>query len=288
MLRISSEIACGLEAAHQKRLLHRDIKPANIWLEKNTNRVKILDFGLARAVDSNSGETKFGTLLGTPKYMAPEQAVGKDCDERSDLFSLGCVMYHLATGRPPFGGETVTEVLIQVAREDPVDVRKIAPDVDFAIADLIMGLLSKQPSKRPSCAAEVIAKIERIGKSITQTGNHGAPRIIAGKLRDIRTSLPLKSKLVLVVTVVIISLVGVYLLPSANSLFGGSKTNGEAEIKRKTMSEINPGQSGNYTFNLFDDNEPLVSSVHGHRTQDRVPLERQTGDAIICGARAAP
>ncbi|HEX7380279.1 MAG TPA: serine/threonine-protein kinase, partial [Pirellulales bacterium] len=100
--RIGREIALGLAAAHARGLIHRDIKPSNVWLEADTGRVKILDFGLARVTDGEEQLTHSGSVLGTPAYMSPEQASGCPADARSDLFSLGCILYHGATGRRPF------------------------------------------------------------------------------------------------------------------------------------------------------------------------------------------
>src|SRR5581483_3887523 len=95
VLRLGREIALGLAAAHQRGLIHRDIKPANLWLEAETGRVKLLDFGLARAVGQGNQLTQQGAIIGTPAYMAPEQGQGKSLDHRCDLFSLGCVLYRL-------------------------------------------------------------------------------------------------------------------------------------------------------------------------------------------------
>ncbi len=101
VLRIGQQAALGLAAAHAQGLVHRDIKPANILLENGVERVKLTDFGLARAADDAS-ITQSGTIAGTPNYMSPEQADGKSVDHRSDLFSLGSVLYAMATGHPPF------------------------------------------------------------------------------------------------------------------------------------------------------------------------------------------
>ena len=119
-MRIGREIAEGLAAAHAQGLIHRDIKPANIWLEEGTGRVKILDFGLARSAEEAGRLTQDGTILGTPAYMAPEQATGgRDVDHRSDLFSLGCVLYRMVTGRPPFVASSNAVMLLAIARNDP-------------------------------------------------------------------------------------------------------------------------------------------------------------------------
>src|SRR5580658_9826283 len=98
VLRIGREIAEALGAAHASGLIHRDIKPGNIWLEAPRGRVKILDFGLARAASQDAGLTQQGAIVGTPAYMAPEQARGASVDARCDLFSLGVVLYRLCTG----------------------------------------------------------------------------------------------------------------------------------------------------------------------------------------------
>src|SRR6202022_208423 len=110
MLRIGAQVAAGLGAAHQHGVIHRDIKPANILLEDGVERVKITDFGLARAVDDAS-VTQSGTVAGTPMYMSPEQAEGLAVDHRSDLFSLGTVLYAMCTGHPPFRASGTHAVL---------------------------------------------------------------------------------------------------------------------------------------------------------------------------------
>src|SRR5207245_7566954 len=109
-LRIGMQVAEGLAAAHKQGLMHRDIKPANILLENGVERVKITDFGLARSVDDAS-VTQSGTVAGTPLYMSPEQAEGLALDHRSDLFSLGTVLYVMCTGRPPFRASGTMAVL---------------------------------------------------------------------------------------------------------------------------------------------------------------------------------
>jgi WD40 repeat protein/tRNA A-37 threonylcarbamoyl transferase component Bud32 len=164
VLRIGREVAAGLQAAHEHGLIHRDIKPDNIWLDAKTGWAKILDFGLVRAVADDADLTHSGMVLGTPRYMAPEQAQGQPLDHRGDLFSLGSVLYHLALGRPAFEGGNLTAVLIAVAQANPPDIAALAADLDPELARLIMRLLSKDPGQRPPSAAEVadaIARIER-------------------------------------------------------------------------------------------------------------------------------
>ncbi len=154
VLRIAMQTAEGLAAAHAQGLVHRDIKPANILLENGCERVRITDFGLARAVDDAS-MTQSGYIAGTPQYMAPEQARGEPIDARADLFSLGSVMYAMCTGRPPFRAETTLAVLRRICDDPPRDVREVNPDVPPWLADIITRLLAKSPAERIQSASEV-------------------------------------------------------------------------------------------------------------------------------------
>src|SRR5262245_21003797 len=123
VLRIGMQAASGLAAAHAQGLVHRDVKPANILLENGVERVKLTDFGLARAADDAS-LTQSGTVAGTPAFMSPEQAEGKPVDHRSDLFSLGSVLYAMCTGRPPFRAGSNMGVLKRVCEETPTPIRE--------------------------------------------------------------------------------------------------------------------------------------------------------------------
>jgi WD40 repeat protein/tRNA A-37 threonylcarbamoyl transferase component Bud32 len=154
ILRIGLQVASGLAAAHAQGLVHRDIKPANILLENSVQRVKITDFGLAR-VAADAGPTAGGTLAGTPSYMSPEQARGEPTDYRTDLFSLGSVLYTLCAGRPPFRADTTAEVLTRVRADAPQPVREINPDVPEWLGGLIGKLHAREASARPASAREV-------------------------------------------------------------------------------------------------------------------------------------
>jgi hypothetical protein len=164
VLRLGLEMALGLAAAHRHGLIHRDITPANVWLEALPGergasaprpRAKILDFGLARATAEDGRLTQQGVVLGTPAYMAPEQGQGRAVDERSDLFSLGCVLYRMATGTAPFAGADVISTLLAVASEDPRPPHEVEPALPAALSALIMELLAKDPAARPASAQAV-------------------------------------------------------------------------------------------------------------------------------------
>jgi serine/threonine protein kinase len=159
VLRIGIQTASGLAAAHARGVIHRDIKPSNILLENGVERVKITDFGLARAADDAS-LTQSGYLAGTPQYMAPEQARGEPIDPRADLFSLGSVLYAACTGRSPFRAETTMGVLRRVCDDTPRPIREVNPDVPDWLAAIIDRLLAKDPADRFATAAEVAELME--------------------------------------------------------------------------------------------------------------------------------
>jgi WD40 repeat protein/serine/threonine protein kinase len=172
VLRIGREIADGLHAAHERGLTHRDIKPANVWLEGKRARVKILDFGLARGSADDAQLTQQGAIVGTPAYMAPEQAQGKSIGPRCDLFSLGCVLYRMATGEPPFRGTDTISTLLAVATENPMPPQELEPRLPPALSKLIMSLLAKEPDDRPASAQVVVETLDRIAR---KPGSPSAP-----------------------------------------------------------------------------------------------------------------
>ncbi len=168
IVRIGREAAEGLAAAHGHGLVHRDVKPRNMWLEAPTGRVKLLDFGLVRSDGDELGVTRTGMILGTPAYMSPEQAGGRTVDHRSDLFSLGCVLYRLATSQPPFAGSDPISTLVAVASAQPSPPCEVDPRVPRELSVLIMKLLEKNPDDRPPSAravADMLASIERASSS---------------------------------------------------------------------------------------------------------------------------
>ncbi|MGE3806245.1 MAG: serine/threonine-protein kinase [Gemmataceae bacterium] len=171
ILRLAREIAQGLAAAHERGLIHRDIKPANLWLQAPIGRVKILDFGLVRA-GNDPKLTETGHVVGTPQYMSPEQAAGDRLDPRSDLFSFGCVLYRLCTGRLPFDGPNSIAILSKLANHNPVPVRRRNPEIPEKVSDLIMQLLAKNPDDRPASAKQVVRRVRAIERSLA-SGSRG-------------------------------------------------------------------------------------------------------------------
>jgi serine/threonine protein kinase len=167
---IGRQIAEGLAAIHERGLIHRDIKPANVWLETLAGdpgggprcRVKILDFGLAREVGGDAQLTQADTIVGSPAYMAPEQATRQPLDARADLFSLGCVLYLLCTGELAFQGNDALTTLLAITSTTPPAPRERAPTVPAALSNLVMRLLAKKPDDRPGSARAVVEELRVI------------------------------------------------------------------------------------------------------------------------------
>jgi serine/threonine-protein kinase len=160
ILRIGMQVASGLAAAHAQGLVHRDIKPANILLENGVERVKITDFGLARTIDDAS-LTASGLIAGTPQYMAPEQARGESVDHRSDLFSLGSVLYAMCTGHSPFRAETFMAVWRRLCIDTPRPIRQTNAEIPDWLAEIIERLHAKEPADRFQSAEEIAELLGR-------------------------------------------------------------------------------------------------------------------------------
>jgi len=160
IVRISISIAEALEYSHKLGILHRDIKPENIMISKD-NVPKLMDFGLARSVDSPK-LTHAGAIVGTPAFISPESALGRDNDARSDLYSLGCVMYCMATGHPPFVSKDNLKLIYSHINDMPVPIRRIRNDFPQDLESIIMKLLSKDPSKRYQSASELLSTLKSL------------------------------------------------------------------------------------------------------------------------------
>lgn len=185
ILRIGMQIAEGLAAAHNQGVVHRDIKPANILLENGVERVKITDFGLARSVDDAS-VTQSGTVAGTPMYMSPEQAEGLPVDHRSDLFSLGTVLYAMCTGHPPFRASGTHAVLKRVIDGTSRPIREINDDIPEWLEAIVVELHAKKPEERLQTAAEVAELLRSHLANVQQPGLGTPPRVATGRGRTAR------------------------------------------------------------------------------------------------------
>lgn len=170
-LRITGEVAEALDAAWRRGIVHRDVKPGNILLDRE-GHVHVADFGLARprALSGGSDEiTREGVFVGSPHYVAPEQARGEQTDFRSDIYSLGVVLYEMLAGRRPFEGKTPTEVVAKHLYEAPPPLRNLAPDAPEAVAQLVERMTAKDPQKRPASYAEVLSTLGGRHMMLTRT-----------------------------------------------------------------------------------------------------------------------
>jgi hypothetical protein len=178
IVRIGLQTAEGLAAAHRQGLVHRDIKPENILLENGVERVKLTDFGLARAV-GDVRLTQWGVIAGTPLYMSPEQAAGESIDHRSDLFSLGSVLYALCTGRPPFRADGAQAVLKRVIEDTPRPIQDVNPEIPGWLCDLIARLHAKSPADRFPSAQAVADLLGQHLAHLQQPNQVAMPRAMA-------------------------------------------------------------------------------------------------------------
>ena len=160
-LAIASQLAQSLVAAHEQGVIHRDIKPQNLLLDAN-GVLKVMDFGVARLRGVSTGVTEVGQLVGTPQYMAPEQLLGEDFDERVDLFAMGVVLFECLTGRLPFEGTNVMSIIARLMRDEAPSPSSLNPDVSEDVSALVLRLLSKEPVGRPASAADVVRHLSDV------------------------------------------------------------------------------------------------------------------------------
>jgi serine/threonine-protein kinase len=159
VLEAAAQVADALAYAHGRKVVHRDIKPSNIIYDRASGLAKITDFGVARMLDSN--RTRTGTILGSPSYMSPEQVAGNKVDGRSDLFSLGTTLYQLLSGSLPFRGDSVANVMYQIANAKTPPLRKARQGLPASVTRLVMRALQKDPGKRFVSGADMAAAIRK-------------------------------------------------------------------------------------------------------------------------------
>lgn len=170
VISIAKQICEGLSEAHRLGVIHRDLKPSNIMIDKEGN-ARIMDFGIARLV-KEKGITGEGIVIGTPEYMSPEQAEGEDVDQRSDIYSLGVILYEMVTGRVPFEGDTALGIAMKHKSEKPIDPKTVNADIPFELSRLILTCLEKEKDNRYKSAEELLSVLKKIeepkrGKIIT-------------------------------------------------------------------------------------------------------------------------
>lgn len=167
ILEIATQVVSGLAKAHEKGIIHRDIKPGNIMLADRGSQSKIMDFGLARKLDA-SKMTRTGETLGTVAYMSPEQALGKEVDHRTDIWSFGVVLHEMLTGKLPFQDYAEPALLYSIVNEDPEAITTLRKDVPPELERIVVKCLAKDPGERYQTAADLIADLRRVSRTATE------------------------------------------------------------------------------------------------------------------------
>ena len=203
---IAKQVCEGLEEAHRLDVVHRDLKPQNIMIDKEGN-VRIMDFGIARSV-TGKGITGAGVMIGTPEYMSPEQVEGKDVDQRSDIYSLGVILYEMVTGRVPFEGDTPLSIAVKHKTETPKEPRELNSQIPEDLSRVILRCMEKDKEKRYQMAGEVWSELENIEKGIPTT-----ERIVTKRKpitsREITVTFSLKKLFIPALVVIALVIIGV-------------------------------------------------------------------------------
>jgi hypothetical protein len=275
VVRIGAQVAAGLAAAHEKGLIHRDVKPGNVLLERGTDRVKLTDFGLARAAE-DVRLTRTGLVTGTPLYMAPEQARGEEVDARADLFSLGVLLYELCTGQTPFDAKSPLAVLKRLTEERHRPVRELNPDTPEWLADVIDRLLAKSPADRFQSAGEV-AELLDLHWAALKTSSDMVAACPVKRARRLRQGLVL----------LVAAGVGALAMAAAVLFWPGRAAN---ERTREELPEpplaVLRGGSGTVWGVAFSPNDQTLAMAIEDGTIKLWDLETKTVRATLTGHRA--
>lgn len=282
ILRIGYQVASALTAAHAQGLIHRDVKPANILLEQDVERVVLTDFGLARAVD-DIRLTRTDTLVGTPQYMSPEQTNDQPLDFRTDLFSLGSVLYEAATGRPAFQAVTSYGVLRKINDTEPRSVRELNADIPEWLASIITRLMAKDPSNRFESAAEVAELLQRCLSHVEQPHLTPLPK----ELTNTRPSPTLLDrKNIMIATIVSGTLALAALMFAATNNDPNSSAEKQKEEYATAAQAYQVGSAFAATQDYKRATKPLEAAVR--MAEDDLPLKMKAYQSLVPAYRQLP
>jgi len=240
---IAKQVCEGLAEAHELGVVHRDLKPQNIMIDKKGN-ARIMDFGIARSV-TGKGITGAGVMIGTPEYMSPEQVEGKEVDQRSDIYSLGVILYEMATGRVPFEGETPLSIAVMHKTEIPKEPREINTQIPEDLSRVILRCMEKDKEKRYQSAGEVRSELEKIEKGIPTT-ERVVPKRKPITSKDITVTFGLKKLFIpaLVIVALVIAAVIIWrLIPKKETV---PATQGKPSIAVLSFADLSPNKDQEY------------------------------------------
>ncbi len=234
MLHITKQLCAALEAAHSEGVVHRDLKPQNIMLGAN-DHVYVSDFGLAKSLGAVSSMTQSGEMLGTPRYMAPEQVEAKSVDARTDIYSLGLIFYEMVTGDVPFTAETTLQLMYKRAHETPPAPKTVVPDLPEWLNNVIMKCLERDPANRYQSTRDILTDIEAQRKPELAPPSHGVhavyPQVAATRPASKKTWLGIAGAVLVVV-------LGLLAVPQIRHAFIKGKTEAVAQRDLKYIAVL--------------------------------------------------
>ncbi|WP_300007272.1 Stk1 family PASTA domain-containing Ser/Thr kinase [Pseudonocardia sp.] len=275
VIEVMADVCAALDFSHRHQIIHRDVKPANIMINQ-AGAVKVMDFGIARALGEGQNVTQTAAVIGTAQYLSPEQARGEAVDARSDVYAAGCVLYELLTGDPPFTGDTPVAVAYQHVREDPTRPSEVNPDIPAALDAVVLKALSKNPANRYQSAAEMRSDLVRVRSGQTplaptvmgedertaMLSQTGPTRRLNGGGRHVMPSSPSdgyyddeprrsRGRIAAIVAGVVATLALVAFV--AFQLFGGSPETPQATVPPMTGQESQSAQNLLFSLDLIPD-----------------------------------